>query len=94
MQAWPWAALGTRSSSSGLNSAATHQQAGCFWPVAFSISMAQKLAFPHRGHKLGLMGVVFSGSMNGERGGEWLGVAIELAVDGVDITGDCAAIKI
>ena len=44
---------GTWASSSALKSTWVHQHGGCFWPVAFSISMAQVLAWPHSGQRVG-----------------------------------------
>jgi hypothetical protein len=40
MQALPWASSGNFASKSALKSMPTHQQAACFTPMAFSISIA------------------------------------------------------
>jgi hypothetical protein len=48
---------GMRDSNSASNLTAVHQQGACFTPVSRSISIAQWLLAPQRGHKLALAGV-------------------------------------
>jgi len=56
-QARPRAAAGACSSKAGTNVACVHQQGGCGWPLARASSMAQPFAPPHRGQRLGSIGV-------------------------------------
>ena len=52
MQAKRLASVGTCANSAGVKTAAVHQQASCGRPVTRSISLAQALGWPHRGHLL------------------------------------------
>jgi hypothetical protein len=53
IQVFPRAVSGTRASSSALNDCSVHQQGGCFWPVARSISIAHWLSPPQSGQRWG-----------------------------------------
>ena len=67
MQASRRASAGTRASKSASKATCVHQHGGCGWPLARSASMAQPLAAPHSGQRLGsvagaaVMWVVFWG---------------------------------
>jgi len=60
-----------------LKVAPTHQQGPCFWPVSRSISIAQRLSWPHNGQRVGSMsgvgGVMGVGVLPG-RGGAGVGL--------------------
>ena len=49
----PRLADGICASTADFNVTPVHQQGGCFWPVVFSTSMAQRLGCPHSGHCAG-----------------------------------------
>jgi hypothetical protein len=53
-QASPRAAAGIFSIRVASNLTPLHQQGGCATPVSFSTSIAQKLAWPHKGHCVAL----------------------------------------
>lgn len=55
MQALPRAAGGICARAAGSMAASMHQHAAWGMPVAFSISIAQRLSPPHRGQRLGSM---------------------------------------
>lgn len=55
MQALPADSADTDRSSSALKVAPTHQHGPCFWPVSRSISIAQRLSWPHNGQRVGSM---------------------------------------
>lgn len=52
-QASPRLAGAICASNEGSKATPVHQQGGCFWPVSFSSSMAQRLGWLHSGHWAG-----------------------------------------